>query len=78
MEHPLLSNIDDLSLEDLQSKITELNRKRAYAVRTNAHLAHQLDMVLESFNNKYRQRLQELYDRQRSAGTDYSDRIDVS
>ena len=78
MEHPLLGGIDDLSLEELQNKIAELSKKRSYAVRHNAYLAHQLDMALESFNNKYRQRLQELYDRQRSSGSDYSDRIDVS
>lgn len=78
MEHPLLGDINDLNLEELQNKITELNKKRAWAVRTNAHLAYQLDMVLESFNNRYQQRLRELSDRQRGDAPDYSDRIDVS
>jgi len=79
MEHPLINNIDDLSVEDLQKRISDLNKKLSFAVRSgNAHLAGQIRMALEAFDNKYRQRLQETYDKQSRSGPDFSDRIDIS
>ena len=43
MEHPLIPNIDDLSMEQLQDKITELTKKVGIAHRMgNAHLRYQV------------------------------------
>lgn len=62
MEHPLIPNLDDLKLEELGTKITELNRKLRIAQNTgNGHLCNQIRMVLESYQNKHSQRLQEMY-----------------
>jgi len=47
MEHPLINNIDDLTLEQLQERITELTRKVGIAHRMgNAQLRHQVHIAL--------------------------------
>lgn len=57
MEHPLISNLDDLSSEQLLDKITELNKKLGIAVRTGNHyLCNQLRMAIESYQNKYNEK----------------------
>lgn len=78
MEHPLISDPNDLSMEELQTRITDLQRKLAWAQRHNQGLAHQISMALETFSNKYQQRQREQWEAQTKSGTDYSDRIDIS
>lgn len=78
MEHPLINNIDDLTIEELQNKVTDLTKKYAWASRHNAHLASQIVMALETFQNKLRQRQQEQYEAATKASQDYSDRINIS
>jgi hypothetical protein len=79
MEHPLINNIDDLSMEQLQERITELTRKVGIAHRMgNAQLRHQVQMALETYQNKYRERQQALWKKADDAGTDFGDRIDIS
>jgi hypothetical protein len=57
MEHPLIPNLDQLSAEDLLSRINELNRKLgiAYGIG-NGHLCNQLRMAIESYQNKYNEK----------------------
>ena len=72
MEHPLIGNVDDLTTEQLQEKISELTKKLGIALRTgNGQLCNQLRMALETFNNKYQERL-------RGSGTPFDDVIDIS
>lgn len=72
MEHPLIGNVDELTTEQLQEKISELTKKLGIALRTgNGHLCNQLRMALETFNNKYQERL-------RGSGTPFNDVIDIS
>ena len=79
MEHPLISNLDDLTLEQLQERITELTRKVGIAHRTgNAQLRHQVQMALESYQNKYRERQQELWNKNMPDDNNFADRIDIS
>lgn len=79
MEHPLITDVNNLSLEDLQKRITDLNKKLAFAARTgNGALAGQIRMALETFTNKYQQRLDEIYDHNKRQGPDFSDKIDIS
>jgi ribosomal protein L32E len=79
MEHPLISNIDDLSAEQLQEKITELSRKVGIAHRMgNAQLRHQVQMALETYQNKYRERMEQSWKKADGTDTDFSDRIDIS
>lgn len=77
MEHPLIGKIDSLTLEELSSKISELNKKLGIAQRTgNAYLCDQLRMALESFNNQYQTKLQESYAKQ-SGNVDFGDKINI-
>jgi hypothetical protein len=79
MEHPLINNIDDLSMEQLQERITELSRKVGMAHRMgNAQLRHQVQMALETYQNKLRERQQALWKKDDDNGTNFSDRIDIS
>ena len=79
MEHPLINNIDDLTVEQLQSRVSDLNRKLAVASRSgNVYLCTQIRMALETFNNKYQEKMKELWDRQSRSGSDFSDKIDIS
>ena len=72
MEHPLIANLDDLTAEQLQEKISELTKKLSIALRTgNGYLCNQIRMALESYQNKYNER-------QRGSGTAFDEVIDIS
>ena len=58
MEHPLVTNLNDLTEEQLLEKITELQRKLSIAYRTgNADLCNQIRMAIESFQTKYQDKI---------------------
>jgi len=79
MEHPLIGDLKDLSIEDLQNRINELNKKYVWALRNNAYLAQQISMALESYHACYQTKQQEIEDAaRRSGGPDYSNKIDIS
>ena len=40
MEHPLITDANDLTMEELQTRISDLQRKLAWAQRNNARLAN--------------------------------------
>ena len=74
MDHPLIGNIDDLTTDELSSKVTELNKKLSIAYRMANHdLCNQLRMAIETYQNKYQEKL-----RKTSTGTDYDGMIDIS
>jgi hypothetical protein len=67
MEHPFLSSksLEDKTLEELQSKITDLNNKLSFAYRTgNRPLINQLHMVLESYRNQSSKKMDEMLEKQ--------------
>lgn len=73
MEHPLIPNLDDLSLEQLSEKVSELNKKLGIAYRTgNGHLCNQLRMAIESYQTKYQEKLKG------GPGTPFDEVIDIS
>lgn len=79
MEHPLINDISDLTIEQLQSRISDLNKKLSFAMRTgNAHLVTQIRMALETFTTRYNQKVQEMNNQQLKGGPDFSDKIDIS
>ena len=79
MEHPLIPNIDNLTLEELQSKVSELTKKLGMAHRMgNAQLRGQVQMALETYQNKYREKQQAQWDAAKKNGPDFSDKIDIS
>jgi hypothetical protein len=74
MDHPLIGNIEDLTTEELGSKVTELNKKLTIAYRMgNNHLCNQLRMAIETYQNKYQEKL-----RKANSGTDYDGMIDIT
>lgn len=79
MEHPLIPNLDDLKIDELGAKITELNHKLRIAQNTgNGHLCNQIRMAIESYQIKHSQRLQEMYQAaNRDLGKNLDDKIDI-
>jgi hypothetical protein len=62
MEHPLISNLDQHSTDELSVIIGDLNRKLGIAMRSgNAHLCNQIRMAIESHNVKYQEKMQAAY-----------------
>lgn len=73
MEHPLIPNIDNLSAEELLDKVSELNKKLGIAMRGGNHyLCNQLRMAIESYQNKYQEKLRG------GPSTAFDDVIDIS
>jgi hypothetical protein len=61
MEHPLIRDLDNLSLEDIQTKISELSGKLNFASRMgNVQLIHQLNMAIESYRTAYSKKISEM------------------
>ena len=77
MEHPLIPSLDDLTLEQLGSKISELNKKLGIAARTgNAYLCDHIRMAIESHQVKYQEKLHAMY--KGNNGDQFNDKIDIS
>lgn len=79
MEHPLIPNLDDLKIDELGAKISELNKKLRIAQNTgNGHLCNQIRMAIESYQTKHSQRLQEMYQAaNKNLGTNLDDKINI-
>lgn len=66
MEHPFINDISDKSLEELQEAMSGLMNKLTFAYRTgNGPMIHQLQMVLESYRNQHRKKMDEIFDKQK-------------
>lgn len=78
MEHPLIHNIDHLTMDEIQNKISELTKKYQWAARNNGHMAAQIAMALETYRNKFQEKQNAIYEAAKKSGTDFSDKIDVS
>jgi len=75
MEHPLIGDLNDLTIDELGEKIADLNRKLSMAMRTgNGHLCNQIRMAIESHNVKYQEKLQESY---KKSDIDFGDKIKI-
>jgi hypothetical protein len=78
MEHPLIGDLDNLSTDELGAKVSELHKKLNIASRTgNAHLCNQIRMALENYQNKYNEKMQELYERQLKNSKASEGKIDI-
>jgi len=77
MEHPLIGNLNELTVDELSSKVSDLNKKLSMATRSgNGHLCNQLRMALESYQNKYKEKMDETY-RKQSGGRNFDNKIDI-
>lgn len=67
MEHPFIdkANIKELSVEQIQEKMMDLNNKMTFAYRTGNHpLVNQLAMVIETYRNVFTTKMDELFEKQ--------------
>lgn len=77
MEHPLIPNLDHLNIEELTTKISELNKKLSIAARTgNGNLCDQIRMAIESHQVKYQEKVQAMY--KKDSGSNFDDKIDIT
>lgn len=77
MEHPLIGDLDHLTVDELSAKVNDLTNKLSIASRSgNGHLCNQIRMALDSYQNKYQQRQQEAFKKQ-SGGTNFDDKIRI-
>jgi hypothetical protein len=77
MEHPLIGNLDELTVDELGKKVSDLNQKLTIAMRSgNAHLCNQLRMVIESYQNKYQEKVQSTY-RKQIEDSNFNSKIDI-
>lgn len=77
MEHPLIGDISQLTLDELSTKVNDLYKKLAIAQRNgNGHLCNQLRMALETYNNQYQNKLQDSYKRA-SGDANFDDKINI-
>lgn len=60
MEHPLIGDLSNLTLEELNTQISDLYRKINIAAQSgNGHLCNQLRMALDSYQTKYQEKLKD-------------------
>ena len=76
MEHPLIPSLDHMTLEELGSKISELNKKLSIAHRMgNAYLCNQIRMAIESYRTRYNNVLEEA---RKNNSNNFNDKINIS
>jgi|GEM_PF-4658212 len=79
MEHPFLSTteLSELSIDDIQEKISEITKKLGFAYSMNNQLVvHQLQMALESYNAALQKKFADMT--KKEDGNDHQDKIDIS
>lgn len=77
MEHPLIGPLDELTLEELGTKVNELGKKLSIAARSgNGHLCNQIRMAMENYQNMYQTRLQESY-KKAQGDSNFDDKINI-
>jgi hypothetical protein len=73
MEHPLISNLDTLTEQELLDKVNELHKKLGIAARIgNGYLCDQLRMAIESYQSKYQDRIR------KNPDNNFDEIIDIS
>lgn len=78
MEHPLISGLDELTTDELSLKVSELYKKLSIASRSgNGHMCDQIRMAIESYQNKYRQRIEE-ENKKDNLDDKFGDKINIS
>ena len=77
MEHPLINDISNLTVEELQTKISDLNKKLAFATQTgNQAMVSQIQLVLGSYNQAYKTKIDDMMPK--DGKNKYSSKIDIA
>lgn len=75
MEHPLIGNLEDLTADELSSKITDLYSKLNFATRTgNGNLCNQIRMAIESYQSRYHALLEQ---QKQKSNVNFDDKIKI-
>lgn len=75
MEHPLIGDISNLTVDQVSSKISELHNKLNIATRSgNGHLCNQIRMAIESYQTQYRNLLEA---ERKDSNVNFDDKIDI-
>lgn len=70
MEHPFINSLENKTLEELQTTISNLHTKLSFAYRTgNRALISQLNMAIESYRSAYQKKLDEMIKKQNIQST---------
>ena len=80
MFNPLLEDPTDLSDQDLNQKISEINKKISFALKSNnTNMYNQLLLVHESYkqeqSERHRKKMEELL---KNKGADFDDILDIN
>lgn len=68
MEHPLIGDISNLTIDALSTKVNDLTQKLLIAQNLgNGALCNQLRMAIETYHNKYQEKLKEQYESQKGS-----------
>lgn len=79
MEHPFIHSLEDLTPEQLVSKISELHKKLSIAHRMgNGYLCDQIRMALNSYNTKHQQKMAALNAPPPGEEDSFNNKIDIS
>ena len=77
MEHPLVGQLKDLSLEEIQTKLQEISKKLSFAYRSgNDALSYQLQMVQHSYTEEYNRKMRAMMPK--DDDDSHNDKIDIS
>ena len=77
MEHPLINDISKLTVEELQTKISDLNKKLAFATQTgNQAMVSQIQLVLGSYNQAYKTKIDDMMPK--DGKNKYRSKIDIA
>lgn len=57
MSHPLAPKLDELTMDELTKKLSELHKKFNFASQTNHHLANQIFFLIDDYQNEWHKRL---------------------
>jgi DNA-binding ferritin-like protein (Dps family) len=79
MEHPLIGDINNLTIDELSARVSDLSNKLNMAAGTgNAHLCDQIRMAMETFRNKYQEKLQDSYKKEKETShINFDDKINI-
>ena len=79
MEHPVINNLEDLTVEQQGSKISELHKKLSIAHRMgNSYLCDQIRMALASYTGKHQQKMTALNAPPPGEDNSFNNKIDIS
>lgn len=70
MQHPFINDLSQLTVDELQEKITNLTGKLTFSSRmNNSSMSNQILMVLDSYQTEYNARMDAMYKKQNIQNT---------